>query len=140
MRSLLGSLGGNWGWDFLYLGRNDISYTHLGCFSALGGAGGGRRAFGNASQMSVFQIRQAVPVGLAARFCSWARWGRFFIEKKVYYSSYHIFMHNVLFYKPLGRRERMDGVEWVWMLLSQLGRGSQLGLLGLNFAAGLGFS
>ena len=30
-----------------------------------------------------FPIRQAVPVGPAqARFCSWARWARFFIAKK----------------------------------------------------------
>jgi len=84
-----------------------------------------------------------VPVGLSAWFCSWARWAWFFIEKKVYYSSYHIFTHNVLFYKPLGRRERMDGIGWVWMSLSQLGRYSQLGLLGMGLVAGLvgfGFS
>ena len=65
VHSLLGSLGGQ---DFSYLGRNDISYTHLGCFSAPGGAGGGRRGFDNASQMSMFPIRQAVPVGLPACF------------------------------------------------------------------------
>jgi len=83
-------------------------------------------------------IRQVVPVGLAwARFCSWACCGWFFTEKKVYYSSYHIFTYNVLFYKLLGRRERVDGIGWVWMSLSQLGRYSQLGLLGLSFAAGL---
>src|ERR1700704_3159321 len=37
----------------------------------------------------------------------------------------------------------MDGIGWVWMTTSQLGRCSQLGLLGLGFAAGLaglGFS
>jgi len=91
VHSLLGSLGGNWGQDFLYLGRNDILYTHLGCFSAPGGAGGGRRGFGNASQMSVFPIRQVVPVGLSAHFCSWARWGWFFMEKKMYISRYNVF-------------------------------------------------
>jgi hypothetical protein len=31
----------------------------------------------------------------------------------------------------------MDGVGWVWMMLSQLGKQSQLGLLGLGFGAGL---
>ena len=36
MHSLLGLLGGDWGQDFLYLGINDILYTHLGCFSAQG--------------------------------------------------------------------------------------------------------
>jgi hypothetical protein len=89
-------------------------------------------------------IRQAVPVGLArARFCSWARWAQFFIKKKVYYSRYNLFTHNILFYKPPGRREWMDGIQCIWMTLSQLGRYSQLGLLGLGFAAGLvglGFS
>ena len=55
----------------------------------------------------------------------------------MYYSSYHIFTYNVLFYKLLGRQERVDGIGWVWMSLSQLGRYSQLGLLGLGFAAGL---
>ena len=64
------------------MGRNDIFYTHLGCFGGEGRAGGGGRATGNVSQMSGFPIRQAVPVGLWARFCSWARWARFFIEKK----------------------------------------------------------
>ena len=79
-------------------------------------------------------IRQVVPVGLAwAQFCSWACCGWFFIEKKKYYSSYHIFTYNVLFYKLLGRQERVDGIEWVWMSLFQLGRYSQLGLLGLSF-------
>ena len=33
----------------------------------------------------------------------------------------------------------MDGARWVWMSISQLGRCSQLGLLGLGFIAGLGF-
>jgi len=37
----------------------------------------------------------------------------------------------------------MDGIGWVWMSLSQLGRYSQLGLLGTGLVAGLvgfGFS
>ena len=55
-------------------------------------------------------IRQAVPVGLArARFCSWAHWARFFIEKKGYCSRFNIFTYNLQFYKPLGMREWMDG-------------------------------
>ena len=33
------------GQDILYLQGNDILYTYLGCFSAPGGVGGGRRAF-----------------------------------------------------------------------------------------------
>ena len=64
LHSLLGSLGGDWGREILYLGLNDILYTHLGCFSARGGAGGDGRAFLHVFQMSVFPIRQVVPVGL----------------------------------------------------------------------------
>jgi len=99
-----GLVGGDWWRDFLYLGRNDILYTHLGCFGTRGVAGGSGRAFGNASQMSVFQIRKAVPVGLLARFCSWARWARFFMEKKMYISRYNVFTYNMMFSKCLGRR------------------------------------
>jgi len=69
-----------------------------------------------------------VPVGLAwARFCSWARWARIFIEKKMYCSKYSIFTYNLLFYKCLARREWMDGVGSVWMTTSQLGKHTQLG-------------
>jgi hypothetical protein len=57
-------LGSTFGREILYLVRNSIRYTHLGCFSASGGAGAGARAFGNAFQASGFPIRQAVPVGL----------------------------------------------------------------------------
>jgi hypothetical protein len=52
VRSLLGSLGGNWGREFLYLGRNDILYTHLGCFGAPGGAGAGAKSLENVFQES----------------------------------------------------------------------------------------
>ena len=39
-----------------------------------------------------FPIRQAVPGGLAwARFCSWARWAQFSIEKIVQSSRYNTF-------------------------------------------------
>jgi hypothetical protein len=54
----------------------------------------------------VFPIRQAVPVGLArARFCCWARWAPFFMEKNMYYSIYNVFTYNVPFSKCLERRE-----------------------------------
>jgi len=131
------------GLENLYLGRNDTLYTHLGCFGGKGRAGGGGRATGNASQMSGFPIRQAVPVGLWARFCSWARWAWFFIEKKVYCSIYSVFTYNLLFQKIVSRREWMDAMKLVRMTTSKLGRHSRLGLLGLGFApgsAGLGFS
>ena len=72
-----GLMGGGLG-----AGINDILYTHLGCFSTWGGVGGSRRAFLHAFQMSMFPIRQAVPVGFAAHFCSWAHWAQFLMEKK----------------------------------------------------------
>jgi hypothetical protein len=92
-----------------------------------GVAGGSGRACGNMFQLSGFPIRQAVPVGLWARFCSWARWARFFIEKKVYCGRHSVFTYNLLFYKLVSRREWMDGVELVRMTTSKLGRRSQLG-------------
>jgi hypothetical protein len=58
--------GGDFRRDFLYLGRNHILYTHLGCFSAPGEAGGSSRAFDNAYHQSGFPIWQAVPDGLLA--------------------------------------------------------------------------
>ena len=123
------------GLENLYLGRNDTLYTHLGCFGGPAGAGGSRRASGRASQMSGFQIRQVVPVGLArARFCSWARWARFFIEKNMYCSTHGVFTYNLPFLKSLGKWEWMDGIGWVRMTSSQLGKHSHLGL---GFGAGI---
>jgi hypothetical protein len=81
-------------------------------------------------------IRQVVPVGLLwARFCSWACWAPFFIRKTVYYSRHSVFTYNILFYKCLRTQYWVDGVAWVWMPLSQLGK--QLPLLGLGFGTGL---
>jgi len=78
-----------------------------------------------AKLINFFPIRQAVPDGLArARFCSWARWARIFMEKNVYCSKYSIFTCNLLFSKCLGRREWMDGVGSVRMTTSQLGKRS----------------
>ena len=79
-----------------------------------------------------------MPVGLAwAQFCSWAHRAWVFIEKKLNYGRYNIVTYNMLFYKPPGRQELMDGIGWVWMMLSQLGKQSQFGLLRLGFAPGL---
>jgi len=56
------------------------------------------------------------------------------------YSRYNVFTYNLIFYVGLGRREWMDGVGWVQMTTSELGRCSQLGL-GFAFGLiGLGFS
>jgi len=134
VRSLLGGFGVR---NFVFdLGRNDILYTHLGCFGGEGKAGGGGRACGNASQMSGFPIRQAVPVGLWARFCSWARWVCVFMVNNVYYTICNVFTCNLLFFKYLGRQEWVDGVGYVWMTVSRLGRCSQLGWVLLLGALG----
>ena len=120
------------GLEILNLGRNNTLYTHLGCFGGEGKVGegkwgGGRRASGNTSQMSGFPIRQAVPVGLWARFCSWACWVCVFMVNNVYYSRCNVFTCNLLFFKYLGRQKWVDGVGYVWMTLFWLGRCSQLG-------------
>ena len=87
----------------------------------------GERLWGDRFENYV-PIRQAVPVGLAwARFCSWAHWARFFIEKNMYCRKYSIITYNLLFFKCLSRREWVDGVGSVWMTTSQLGKCSQLG-------------
>jgi len=90
--------------------------------------------------INFFPIRQAVPGGLAqAQFCSWARWARLFIEKKVYCSKYSPFTYNpvfirkrppssglfLMFSKYMGTREWMDGIGL--MTTSQLGKCSQFG-------------
>jgi hypothetical protein len=81
-----------------------------------------------------------VPDGLArARFCSWARCARFFIEKKVHNSKYSTFTYNPVFSKYMGTREWMDGAGSVWMTTSQLGKRSQLGLGFGGGLVGLGF-
>jgi hypothetical protein len=62
VRSLLGSLGGNWGQKFLYLAGNDILYTHLGCFGAPGEQKRALNRLTMCSRSLAFLIRQAVPV------------------------------------------------------------------------------
>ena len=57
-----------------------------------------------------------------------------FHSKNIYYGRYNVFTHNLVFYVGLGRQEWMDGVGWVRMMTSQLGRCFQLGL---GFASGL---
>jgi hypothetical protein len=52
LRSLLRTLGGIFGREISYLGRNGILYTHLGCFGAPGGVGASTKSFDNAYQKS----------------------------------------------------------------------------------------
>jgi hypothetical protein len=90
------------------------------------------------SRSLAFLIRQAVPVGLPqAHFYCWARWARFLMVKNLYYGRYSVFTYNLPIYECLDRREWVDGVGWVWMTLSKLGRCSCLGLPGLGFPLGL---
>ena len=74
-----------------------VSYTHLGCFGAPGGAGASAKSLTMHSRSPAFQIRQVVPRG---RIHSWAR---FCMVENLYYSRYNVFTCNVLFYKCLGR-------------------------------------
>ena len=82
LRSLLGTLGGNSGWNISYSGVAGI-VTPI--WDVLAPEGEQEEAL-NCSRMGSislgFPIRQPVPLGLArARFYCWARWARFFLEK-----------------------------------------------------------
>jgi len=66
--------------------------------------------------------------------------GSIFHSKNTYVSRYITFTHNLILYIGLVSREWMDGICWVQMTTSELGRCFQLEL---GFAAGLvglGFS
>ena len=80
--SLLGMLGGNSGWDISYSGVAGI-VTPI--WDVLAPEGEQEEALNRSRTGSIspgFQIRQAVPLGLArARFHCWARWAGFFSEK-----------------------------------------------------------
>src|SRR6266567_1135233 len=59
-----------------------------------------------------FQIRQAVPGGLAwAQNCCCARLAQFFIAKKMYSSSYNVFTCIPPFYVGQGSWEWVDGTQ-----------------------------
>ena len=66
--------------------------------------------------------------------------GSDFHSKNMYYGRYNVFTHNLVFYVGLGRQEWMDGIGWVRMTTSQLGRCFQLGLGFASGLVGLGFS
>jgi hypothetical protein len=60
----VGLVGGDFRREIVYFGGSRVQYTHLGCFAARGGAGGGWTAFIRCQICGAFQIGQAVPVGL----------------------------------------------------------------------------
>jgi len=116
-----------WGREIVYSGGSRVCYTHLGCFGAQGGTGGGCRAYIR-SHINQFlsQLGKRCQVDLLRlSFCSWARCAWFFIEKKAYCSKYSTFIYNLVFFKYMGRREWMDGIGSVWMMTSQLGKHSR---------------
>ena len=125
------------GWEIVYFEGSRVVYTHLGCFGTPGRAGGGGRVFIQCQINQFFPIRQAVPVGLPwARFCSWARWARFFIIKKsVLQYIQHIYIQSTILYRS--GHVRMDG--WRRMGLDDtfpIRKRIPVGL-GLGFGAGL---
>ena len=112
VRSLFGTLGGIWGGKLYILGVAGYN-TPIWDVLALQGEQeeAGERLYG-AKFENYVPIRQAVPVDLArARVCSWARWARFFMEKKRYYRKHNTFISILPFLSSQGREEWMDGVE-----------------------------
>jgi len=114
--SLLHMLGGIFRWEISYLG---VAGLDTPIWDVLAPQGVQERALNHLTtcpRSPAFPIRQAVPVGLAqARFCSWARWARFFILKFLYLSIYSVFKHITAFSMHPGKREWVDGDGWVWM-------------------------
>ena len=96
-----------------------VSYTHLGCFGAPGGAGAGAKSLTMRSRSPSFQIRQSVPVGLALAWdcCSGHR-AQLFACKISYYNSYNIITSITPFSVDQGRQGWVDGSFWVWMMYS----------------------
>jgi hypothetical protein len=47
--------------------------------------------------------------------------------ENMYLIRYNVFTYNLIFYIYQSRQEWVDGIRWVWMMTSQLGRCSQWG-------------
>jgi len=89
-------------------------YTHLGCFGARGGAGGG--CLYGAKFVQFSQLGKRCQLGLLELgFCSWARWARFFIDKKLYIGKYNTFISITPLSVGQGRQEWVDGIGWTRM-------------------------
>ena len=99
--SLLGTLGGNFGWDILYLG---VAGLNTPIWDVLAPEGEQEEALNCLRMGSIslsFSIRQAVPLGLAQ---AW-----FFIEKQMYYSRYNTYISILHIYNSSRRWARVDG-------------------------------
>jgi len=101
--SLLSTLGGIFAWEISYLG---VEWLITPIWDVLAPQREQEWVLNHLTmrpRSPAFQIRQAVPVGIAqARFYSWARWAWFCMVKNLYYSRYNVFTYNVLFYKCVG--------------------------------------
>ena len=73
------------------------------------------------------QLGRRCQLGFGLGFAPGARWVGVFMVNNVYYSQCNVFTCNLLFLKYVGRQEWVDGIGYVWMTLSRLGRCSQLG-------------
>jgi hypothetical protein len=83
LRSPLRTLGGILGREILYLGVAGLDTPIWDVLALQGEEEEALNCLRTGSISPGFPIRQAVPLGLArARFCCWARWARFFIEKE----------------------------------------------------------
>ena len=113
-------------------------YTHLGYFGASGGAGASVIRFLTRPRSLTFQIRQAVPAGLArARFCSWAHLWVVLVRETMYLWLITLIKTYSTCYMAIGGGEGMDGAGWLWMTCSINRTPPQLGAWGVSFAAGL---
>ena len=85
--------GGDFGWDILYLGVVELDTPISDVLAPEGEQEEVPNRLRMGSISPCFPIRQAVPLGLAwARFCCWARWASFFMEKQMYYSRYNTYI------------------------------------------------
>jgi hypothetical protein len=89
----VGCVGGDFGREIVYLGVAGYDTPIWDVLAPEGEREEAGEHIDSPKLIKFFPIRQAVPVGLArARFCSWARWARFFIEKNVYCSN-TVYLH-----------------------------------------------
>jgi len=112
VRSLLASLGGISGGKFYILGVAGYNTPIWDVLALQGEQEEAGEHLHGAKFVELSQLGkrcQLVLLGLG--FCSWARWARFFIEKKVYCNRYSIYTYNLPFFKCLGMQEWVDGVE-----------------------------
>jgi hypothetical protein len=121
VRSLLGTMGGD---NCIFGGVAGYNKPIWDVLALQGEREEAGECLYGAKLINFFPIRQAVPDGLAwARFCCWARWARFFIEKTMYISKYNTYTSILPIYMAPGRGEWMDAfgsiqMTLLWIILS----------------------